>query len=168
MLDELCPVQFVDGMNECADLSDVDSINITSQSVVGLQYTPKVSYSLTKLEIMLAFGKPQKITQIKVDFCSDYGDKPSDIVMNSGSITPGKVYPEWREVILKPVSLIKTFRYWVVIYPNDCPTAIIAPKNGKEYPLMVNIFKRWVELPEYINGIRVMCRFYGRILPTNS
>ncbi len=76
MLDEICPVQFVEGLNEGADLSDVESVVITYYSSVGLQYIPKVSYSLTRLEIMLTFGDFLEGAQIRVELCSDYEDKP--------------------------------------------------------------------------------------------
>jgi len=170
MLDELLPVQFVEGLNEGADVSDVDSIVITSYSSVGLQYIPTVSYSLTRLEIMLTFGNYRKDAQIRVELCSDYQDKPSDIVISSGSFVPKTLYGAWREVTLKPVSVIRNTPYWVTILPNGCPTAFIAPKEGKDYTLSVkaSINSKWETPPEDVNNRKVMLRFYGRILPISG
>lgn len=170
MLDEICPIQFVEGLNEGADLSDVDSVVITYYSSVGLLYIPKVSYSLTRLEIMLTFGDFLEGTQIRVELCSDYEDKPGDIILSSGSFVPKEVYGGWREVTLKPVSVIKNMKYWVTIHPNGCPTAFIAPKKGKDYTLSVKTGtnSKWETPPEDVNSRKVMLRFHGRIFPVSA
>lgn len=170
MLDEICPIQFVEGLNEGADLSDVDSVVITSYSSVGLQYIPKVSYSLTRLEIMLAFGDFQKEVNIEVELCSDYEEKPSDIVISSGSFNPKTVHAGWREVTLKPISVLRIMKYWIIIHPNGCPTAFVAPKEGKDYILSVKtgINSKWETPPEDVNLRKVMLRFHGRIFPVSA
>ena len=169
MLDEICPVQFVDGMNEGAETSDVESIVITTYSCVGILYIPKVSYSLASLEMMLGFGDFQKGAQINVELCSDYEDKPSDIVISSGSFDPKTVYGGWREVTLKPVSVLKNMKYWVKIHPNGFPMAFIAPKEGTDYTLSVKpgTHSKWETLPEDVSSRKVMLRFHGRILPVS-
>ncbi len=170
MLDEICPVQFVEGMNEGAELSGEDSFVITSYSRVGIQYIPSLSYSLAGLEIMLVFGDFRKGTQIAVEISSDYDGKPSDIILSAGSFVPEALYAEWREVTLKPVSVLKNTKYWVTIHPNRCPTALVVPKDGKDYTLSVKpgINSKWETPPDDTENHKVMLRFYGRILPISS
>ena len=170
MLDELCPIQFVEGMNEGAETSDVESIVITCYSRVGILYIPKVSYSLTSLEIMLTFGDYQNGAQINVELCSDYEDKPSDIVISSGSFDPKTFYGGWREVTLKPVSVLRNMKYWVTIHPNGFPMAFLAPKNGTDYTLSVKTGtnSKWETPPEDISSRKVMLRFHGRVFPVSA
>lgn len=168
MLDELFPVQFVEGLNEGAEQLDEETIVITQYLGIGLQYVPQVSYSLTRLEIMITFGDLPKEAQITVGLCSDYDDKPSDIVLTSGSFVPKGVYGGWQEVILKPVSVIRGKKYWVTINPNGCPTALIRAEKGKGCLLIVRMGKKWKAQPEDIKDGRVMLKLYGRILPLST
>lgn len=165
MLDELFPVQFVEGLNEGAELSDINSLVITGYSGVGIQYTPSLSYSLTKLETILTFGNSLDGAEIKICIYSDYKDKPSDIQLSSGSFVPKKVYGEWRIVTLNPISIIKGRRYWITIHPNGYAVAFVIPKTGQNSILSFKKFKKWEALPEYAEGGKVMFKFYGRILP---
>lgn len=170
MLDEICPVQFIEGMNEGAETSDVESIVITRYSCVGILYIPKVSYSLTSLEIMFTFGEFLEGTQITIELCSDYDEKPSDIILSSGSFVPKEVYGGWREVTLKPISVLRNTKYWVTIHPTGYPTAFVAPKEGKDYTLSVKTGtnSKWETPTEDVNSRKVMLRFYGRIFPVSA
>ncbi len=168
MLDELFPVQFVEGLNEVAEPSDEDTIVITRYLGAGIQYIPQVSYILTRLEIMLVFGDFQKEAQITINVCTDYNDKPSDIVLSSGSFVPKSVYQEWREVTLKPTSMIRNRKYWVTIHHNGFPTGLVRAEKGKDWLLSVKRDKRWGAPPEDIKDGKVMLRFHGRILAISS
>ncbi|MFC2067306.1 hypothetical protein ACFLUO_09750 [Chloroflexota bacterium] len=167
MLDELFPVQFVEGINEEAELPDEKVIVITSYSGIGLQYVPKVSYSLTKLEVVLTFSDIPQGAKIRIDLNSDYNGKPTnDIILSTGSIIPEGV-GGWQQVNLQPVSLIKGRKYWVTIHPNGCPVALIKTEKGKSVTLSVKAEDRWATPTEDIRG-KVMLRFYGRIFPTSD
>ena len=169
MLDEICPIQFVEGMNEGAETSDVESIVITTYSCVGILYVPKVSYSLTSLEVMLTFGQFREGTQIAVELCSDYEDKPSDIVLGSGNFAPKELYGRWREVTLNPISVLRNTKYWVTIH-HGCAAAFIAPKDGKDYTLSVKTgaSSEWKTLTGDVGSRKVMLRFYGRVFPVSA
>lgn len=165
MLDELFPVQFVEGLNEGAEPSDEGTIVITSYMATGLQYTPQVSYVLTRLEIMLTFGDIPDGTQMRVDLCSDYDEKPSDIVLSSGNFIPEKgALGGWQEVKLNPVSVIRNRKYWVTIHPNRCPIAFIKAEKGQGFELSVKTDNRWKIPPDHVKVGEVMMKFYGRIL----
>ena len=168
MLDEICPVQFVDGLNEGAEPSGGDSIVITKYSGTGIQYIPKVSYSLTKLEMMMTFGYLPQEAQIKVNLCSDYDERPSDIILSSGSFVPKSVYAGWYEVTLKPVSVIKNKKYWITVHPNGCPTGLIRAGKGESCLLSVMTDNRWAAPPEDIKDGKVMFKLYGRIFPVST
>lgn len=165
MLDELFPIQFVEGLNEGAEPSEEDSIVITRYSGFGIQYIPSLSYSLTGLEMMLVFGDFREGTQISVEISSDYNEKPSDIILSSGSFVPKVVYGEWREVTLKPVSVIRNKKYWVIVHPNGCPTSFVKADKGKGYILSGKRDAKWRTPLDSLKEGEVMLKFYGRILP---
>lgn len=167
MLDEICPVQFVEGLNEGAEPSDYDEdvIVITSYSGFGIQYAPSLSYILTRLEIMLTFGDIPEGAQIRVDLYSDYEDKPSDIVLSSGSFIPKVVERGWKEVILEPVAVIRGRKYWVTIHPNRCPTVVSEAKKGHGFMLSGKRDEKWRTPFDDIEKGKVMLRFYGRVVP---
>ena len=171
MLDEICPVQFVEGLNEGAESSEEGTIRITQFSGFGVQYIPSLSYSLTRLEIMFTFGDIPEGAEIRVDLCSDYDEKPSDIVLSSGSFPPKTPYAGWREVMLKPISVIRNRKYWVTIHPNRCPVALIEADKGQGYILSGKRDTRW-KTPSVDNVLvekgKVMLRFYGRVLPIST
>lgn len=168
MLDKLFPEQFVEGINEGEEYLDDTMFEITDYLGTGLQYIPKTSYSLTRLQVILTFGEIPKDTQIRVDLCSDYNGKPSDIVLGSGSFVPKGVHIEWQEVAFKPISLIKKWNYWITIHPNGCPTALIEAQKGQSLVLSVRRGNKWSILPAELKEGKVMLRFYGRILPISG
>ena len=57
MLDEISPVQVIEGVNECAEAADT-YINTLNYPGVAIGYIPKVSYSLNKLGIFLTHQEP--------------------------------------------------------------------------------------------------------------
>ncbi len=168
MLDELFPVQFVEGLNEGADPSDEEAIGITGYLGTGIQYIPKVSYSLTRLEMMMAFGDLPEEAQIEVNLRTDYDERPSDIILSSGSFVPRSVYGEWHEVTLRPVSVIRNNKYWITIHPKGCPTALIRAEKGESYLLSFRPDRRWKARPEDIPDGKVMFKLYGRIIPIST
>lgn len=168
MLDELFPEQFVEGVNEGEEQPDETTIEITHYLGTGLQYIPKTSYSLTRLQVILTLGEIRKDTQIRVDLCSDYNGKPSDIVLGSGSFVPKRGYGEWQEVVFKPVSLIKNWNYWITIHPSGCPTALLQAQKGQSLVLSVRSLNKWGIPPAEPKEGKVMLRFYGRILPISG
>lgn len=173
MLDEICPVQFVEGVNEGEEQLDETTIEITHHLGTGLQYIPKTSYSLTRLQVILILGETilgetRKDTQIRVDLCSDYKGKPSDIVLGSGSFVPKRGYGEWQEVAFKPVSLIKNWNYWITIHPSGCQVALLQAQKGQSLVLSVKSLNKWGIPPAEPKEGKVMLRFYGRILPISG
>ena len=165
MINEI-PEQFVEGFNEAAEQPYEDAIEITRFAGIGIQYTPSLSYLLTKLEIMLTFGDTPPKRNLNVQISSDYRGKPSDIELSSASFVPKKAYGDWNEIALKPVSLVKHRRYWLIINPNRCPTGLVQAKTGDEYTLCVKKVERWAT-PEEFKGGKVMVRFYGKIIPVS-
>lgn len=170
MLDEIYPVQFVEGLNEGEKPLHEDSIVITRYEGIGIQYVPQVSYSLTRFEIMLVLEADFfKESQIKINLCADYDDKPSDIVLNSGSFVPEFSYPGWREVKLKPTSMIRNRKYWITIHDEGMFSGLVRAEKGKGCVLSIKQKEtRWKSPPDNIKDGKVMLRFYGRILAINS
>jgi len=170
MLDEICPVQFVGGLNEGAKPLDEDPIVITRYEGIGIQYVPEVNYILTRLEIALVFGEDCLMeSQITLNFCADYDDKPSDIVLASGSFAPKPSYQGWCEVKLKPTSMIRNRKYWITIHDKGMFSGLVRAEKGKGCVLSIKQKEtRWKAPPDKIKDGKVMFRFYGRILAINS
>lgn len=159
--------QFVEGFNEAAEQRYEDTLGITRFAGIGIAYTPSMSYLLTKLEIKLTFGDLPPDSNLNVQICSDYRDKPSDIELSSASFVPKSIYGDWNEITLKPVSLVKNRKYWLTINPNRCPTALIQAKTGDECTFCVQIGEKWETPPAEFKDGKVMVRFYGKIIPVS-
>lgn len=159
--------QFVEGFNEAAEQSYEGNLVITRFAGIGMQYTPSLSYLLTRLEIMLTFGEIPPNSNLDVQISSDYGDKPSDIELSSASFAPKMARGDWNEIALKPVSLVKDRKYWLIINPNRCPTALLQAKTGDECTFYVKIGEKWETPPAEFKDGKVMVKFYGKIIPVS-
>jgi hypothetical protein len=174
MINDL-PEQFVEGINEAAEQLYDEAIDITRFTGVGIQYTPSLSYLLTKVEIMLSFGNIPADGMLDLQVSSDYGDRPSDIKLTSVSFKPKKVYGDWYEIAFNPVSIVKDRKYWLIINANRYQTALIRAKTGNDCTFSVRRGEKWRTLTktsagmaipeEFIGGKAIMVRFYGRIIP---
>jgi len=165
MINEM-PEQFVEGLNEAAEQSYEDTLVITEFVGIGILYVPSLSYLLTRLEMMLAFGDIPPNGKLDVHVSSDYGLKPSDIELSSASLVPKKLQGDWNEIRVGPVSLVKGRRYWLIINPNRCRTALIKARKGSESTFCVKRAEIWTKAPEEFKG-SVMIRFYGKIIPVS-
>ncbi|MFC1865954.1 hypothetical protein ACFLYB_04510 [Chloroflexota bacterium] len=168
MLDKLFPEQYVEGINECESFNyDENPIVITQFLGTGIQYIPKTSYSLTRLQIVLVFGELPQDASIEFNLQSDYGDEPSDIVLRSANFVPVEVGAGWKEIKCEPVSLVKGRKYWLAIHPKGCPTVITQAVKGDNIPISFKALNRWKKSPDVAKG-KIMLRFFGRIFPVSN
>ena len=174
MLDEICPIQFIEGINECGEYVQKSVIGMQSYPVMAIEYIPKSSYSLTKLEICLFLPPrvPEEKT-IRVALYSDYNGNPSDIVLTEGTFVPNfskeKHQFIWQEIQLSPVVVSPNNKYWVTVYPQPLSIALVDADEGVDSTLRVKKNNnKWDTLPNHIKESKVMLRFYGRVLPMAS
>jgi len=165
MLDEICPVQFVEGVNECAEATD-DYINTMEYSGVAIEYTPTLSYSLKRVDIFLTHQQPSNENKYKVALCTDYGNKPSDIVLSKGEWAWRDVLGDWQRVELEPVVVTCNKKYWLTIDldKGNIGLPIAQGEEAKEVSLRFRGEYKWVIHGKFKKD-KVMLRFYGRILP---
>lgn len=164
MLDEISPVQFIEGVNECAEAADA-SINTMNYSGVAIQYIPKVSYSLKKLSLFLIPLKPLDGGKYKVALCSDYKNNPSDIPLSKGVWVSSGTLWEWQEVELeKPAVVVRNKKYWLTIDLDRRKIALPETKEGDESALRFRDGNRWIT-HDKSKTAKVRLRFYGRVLP---
>ena len=167
MLDDICPVQFIEGTNEYAEAGD-DYINTRGYSGVAIEYVAKTSYSLKKLDIFLTEQAPVDGGKYKVALCLDHDNSPSDIVLSEGAWARKEIFGDWQEVELdKPVVVVCNKKYWLTIDLDKGSIGLPIAKEGKESTLRFRGLKKWTT-HDIFKTDRVMLRFYGRILPILS
>lgn len=168
MLDEICPVQFVEGINECAKASEEEYINTMGYSGIAIEYEPKLTYSLRRFQIfvILAESSPEGF-QHQVALCADHKNNPSDIVLSKGTWVSETGYIQgWQEVELEPVVVIRGKKYWLTIDLNERRIDLPISKEGEVSALRFRGGKKWIT-HDIFKTDRVILRFYGRILPIN-
>lgn len=173
MLDAICPIQFIEGINEGGEFEkefEEACISARNYSSLSIQYNPKLSYSLAKLEILLAYGEMPPESKISVTVRSNYDDKPSDMVLSHGTIVPKKRHSlvwDWEEIELQPVVLLRNNKYWVTIDTAHGFFGIVTAKVGDEPVVKVRIDTKWTPYGDSPKS-RIMLKFFGRVLPTSS
>lgn len=167
MLDEMCPIQFIEGVNECAEAAD-EYINTMDYSGVAIEYVPKLSYSLKRLAIFLTHQTRPDGDKYKVALCSDYNGNPSGIVLSKGEWVWRETLGEWQEVELeKPIVVVCNKKYWLTIDLDRGNIGLPIAKEGEECALRFRGQRKWI-IHDIFKIDKVMLRFCGRILPTSS
>ena len=160
-LDKICPIQFIEGRNKYAEPEKVSEVNAAAH----IEYVPRVSYSLARIDIFLAWSA--KITENqnnKLVIYADYLEHPTDIVLTEGNLRfeQGE-YPfeNWRSVeIAQPVVLIAHKRYWLQFSDRETKFTFYVGAKGDQIVTKYKADKKWETGSDVL-----MLRFYGRILP---
>ena len=164
MLDDICPVQFIEGINEYAEAAN-SYINTMNFSGVAIEYIPKLSYSLKRFDIFLTHQESPDGGKYKVAVCPDHNDSPGDIVLSKGEWVCNPVLGEWQEVELeKPVVVIRNKKYWLTIDLDKGNIGLPMAKEGDEYALRFRTHKTWITW-DIARTDKIMLRFYGRMMP---
>lgn len=80
MLDEICPVQFIEGRNEWAEATN-SYVRVSGCEGVAIEYIPKLSYSLKRFDIFLTHQERPERDKYRAAICSGFDDNPSDIIL---------------------------------------------------------------------------------------
>jgi hypothetical protein len=134
-------------------------------SGVAIEYVPKLSYSLRKLDIFLTHQARPDGDKYKVALCSDHNGNPSDIVLSKGEWVWREKLGEWQEVELeKPIVVVCNKKYWLTIDLDKGNIGLPIAKAEEESALRFRGEKRWITHDTFKTD-KVMLRLYGRVLP---
>lgn len=170
MLNELLPIQFIEGINENARYDYGEGLVDVSQINRAIEYKAGRSYCLTRLDLYIVTTALTKESDVAITLLTDYENNPTDIILSKGKFVPklsgdkSSVYL-WQEVILEPVVIIHDSRYWITI--AQASLCLAGAKEGVECAIRARGENRWFTA-EKSQRAKVMLRFYGRVLPLMS
>lgn len=165
MLDEICPFQFVEGINESEELTDGRLPELPAYGV-SIPYTPYISYILTLIEVYVSPGALQQPKEHVVQICTDHNDNPSKICLVDGKlVVPSNGIGQWLKVELKQsVAIFAGSKYWLCFPEHPRKFYFGVTKKGEELSLRANPSGQWVSSSSN-REYRFMLRFYGRVIP---
>ena len=170
MYDEICPVQFIEGINDNEEVDNKQAMNLSSYGNIAFPYKPKISYSLTRLEIVLAhrLALPD-MASIRVALHSNHNDMPGKVTITEGAVTPepckdpNRINYLWQSIELAPVTVIRGNPYW---FRLDCNMDIylVTAQVGEVTALAYKQGTVWKQDTDFQEW-KCMLRFYGRVIP---
>jgi hypothetical protein len=158
----MCPVQFIEGRNKYAE-PDGKPSDISPEAYI--EYVPRVSYSIARIDMFLAWTSKIKEDQNnRLVIYADYLEHPTDIVLTDGNMRfeEGE-YPfeNWRTIeIPQPVVLIAHKRCWLRFVNPETEFVFHAGAKGDQIVTKSKANDKWETKSDVL-----MLRFYGRILP---
>ena len=140
MLDNICPVQFIEGINESRECNTQNFIDIQGYQFVAIEYDCKSTYCLVALEILIDHSPALGTREFDIALHSDYNGRPSDIILSRGKLAT-KVnrepvntryvrFVDWGKVDLNPVVVIRSSKYWVTIRPDGRQLSLATAVDG--------------------------------------
>lgn len=168
MLDEICPIQFIEGINENEEPITGRWPEFRNYGI-AIPYTPSTSYNLTRIEI---YGSPWELDKPEEHVAklhTDYEDNPSKTCIVEGRlIIPSGIGAQWLQIKLAQTIVVSAKRkYWLTIAEHPLKFAIGVAEEGEELSLRANPNQQWV-VSSSDRKWRFMLRFFGRVLPITS
>ncbi|GEM_PF-2814861 len=167
-LSQLCPIQFIEGINENEELAEYESPSFHNKCA-AIGYTPSISYNLTGIEIYVSWvytDKPNKKHSVRI--YTDHNDKPSKTCLVEGDLAlPDNESSGWIPVkLVQSIVLIVNRQYWITFELRGVKLAVCIAAEGKKLKLKWSSFgDTWLPYePEH----RCMLKFFGRVLPTTG
>ena len=169
MLDDICPIQFIEGINEDLEPAKGQSLHVNTYDRVAIQYTPSLTFCLARLELLLYCRQVSVPEEYNFKLHTDYEDNPGKTVLREGAfkfdMTDRKI--DWFEICLDhPVVIMASKNYWLDIESRDAIFRLCRTDKGITSKTSAQIGDTWSSGGEIPN--RFMLRFYGRILPLSS
>ena len=177
MLDEICPVQFIEGINECGKCNTQNFLDIQGYQFVAIEYNPESTYCLTALEILIDHSPALGAREFDIALHSDYDGRPSDIILSRGKLatkvnsesvgTQFVRFVDWGKVDLNPVVVIRSSKYWITTRPDGRQLSLATAVDGDTTNMMAAESGKW-RPDKLFSDWKCMLRFYGRILPVSN
>ena len=166
MLDELFPVQFIEGINEFSHADEHQHISVREWSGVALRYQPDRTYTLTKVSVYLAKEGTPSNTDYRISLLLD-NDGPSEIPVSSGS-WGNEPYDSWhwQNITISPVVVFADTPYWFAIAWSSIKANILLPLTDgiavdtKFRARDMSAWRKW----EAFESTTPMLRMYGRVV----
>lgn len=179
LLQQLCPIQFIEGINE-NQKSPAEKVNQIQGNAhvsgfngswaakkenavgfrLGIPYSPGRAYTLSRIEIYCSENKLSKQKEHFVGLCTSddsdaAGDVPSDNLLTHGKLViPSEAeYDKWLQVqLLQPIVMFTNQLYWIVleVKGDSLGFAFRQAQAGREInPLMDQTNKKGDEFWQY-------------------
>ena len=171
MLDELCPIQFIEGVNENGEIKrgEEDLIQIHQVSNIALGFTPNRTFLLNSIEICLFWNKFIEPVEYEVKLYPDYNNNPADIVLREGKLSFNKtsIGFGWCNIDLnQPIVVFAKNDYWLSLASFGANFFLLHVKEGKRVPFSEGKPGDWFNSTGV--NYQLMLRLYGRVLPVVS
>ncbi|MFC2003447.1 hypothetical protein ACFLV4_05845 [Chloroflexota bacterium] len=169
MLDEICPVQFIEGINENGKIERENFIQIRGYQNVAIRFTPNRTFLLSRLEICLVWGNFNKQEEYGVKLCSDYKNNPTDTVLREGKLVFDVTKSGYGWCIIdlnEPIVVFARNNYWLCFDSYDALFSLLKATEGDEILFREYTGSDW--FGESTDKYRFMFRFYGRVVPIAS
>ena len=179
MIDEICPVQFIEGINQYAEYDTKNFLDTQSYLSIAIEYRPKFTYCLAQIEILAGYIAVLGVGEFEVALYPDYEGKPGNIILSRGTLAidiseevarmqSGRIY-DWQTVEFNPVVVIRDNKYWIVINPEGKKLTLCTAVAGEPTNMMIRDEGQWRTDQIFVFGSwQCMLRFYGKILPVSS
>ncbi len=170
MLNDLYPVQFVEGFNESEEtyVDDDYILPVRDYAKAAIEIKPTISAVISRIDIDILTTTSTQEVPTKCAINSDYKNNPSNIELNNIDTTfkPKAQWERsehyWQQIIVLPVRLVAGRIYWFVIDVNHAQWAFMLAKDGQSTNLRVANTMRW--RPETTRKCACMLRLFGRVL----
>jgi len=164
MLDEISPVQFIEGVNENEELTNGTLPEFRLYGV-AIPYTPRTSYILTGIEMYISPSQLQNPKEHIVELRTDHNDNPSTICLVDGKLVVPVGIGRWVKIeLLQNVAVLSGRTYWLCLPEHPLEFALGISKRGEELSLRANPEGEWLSSESDIK-YRCMLRCYGTVIP---
>jgi hypothetical protein len=169
-LSQLCPIQFIEGINENEKLPIIDdpyqrgSLEV-SGSFIAISYEPSKSYTLTNAAVFALPHELPKSEEHKVKVYTDYEDNPSQNCLIEGKMTvPAEANGRcWLSINLSSLVVFRGQRYWLALEDYSLKFQLVDAKSGTPVDYRQGRDGTWISPSS--SGKYFMIKFYGRVLP---
>lgn len=177
MLEDIYPVQFIEGFNYGEEPNTENFLEIGGYPAIAIEYKPKSPYCLVELEILVV-TEVLDVREFRVVLCPNYRGKPTDpalaegkLAIKSGSELSGtgvRVIANWEKVVFGSAAVVTSKdTYWVVLYPKGITLKLITAIDGEPTHMMAYRGRKW-QTDDIFSGWKCMLRFYGRMVPVSG
>ncbi len=171
MLDELFPVQFIEGVNENGEIKrrEHERVQIDELANIAIGFAPSHTFILNKIDIYLFWSGFSIPVEYKAKLYPDYCNNPAIIVLTEGKLGFDKegVGHGWRNIDLnQPIVVFAGNNYWLGLESLQVSFALGQAKEGKKVPFIEGKPGNWFSSLD--TDYHLMLRLYGRVVPVLS
>ena len=171
MLDEICPVQFIEGVNENGEIKrgDKDFIQINLLRNIAIGFTPSRTFLLNKIEIYLQWNEFREPVVYEAKLYPDYNNNPAGMILREGKLSFNKKGSGdgWCNIDLnQPIVVFAKDNYWLGLESFGVKFFLLEAKEGKRVPFSEGMPGDWFNNTAI--DYQLMLRLYGRVLPVVS